>query len=92
MDLYCNFPPLPILGVEVEDVPGMENRVRISWEPNGEDDLAWYSIYRCDSDEEPAIDTAWDRIYNVSAACFTDMNVTDGERYWYRIIAVDMDG
>jgi hypothetical protein len=63
--------------------------VELSWSISPEADFAGYAVYRSD---EP--DAKGERLNSalLSAPTFRDMNVTLGQRYFYRVSAVDQAG
>ena len=86
------FPPAVPQGVEAVIVPetaGMPAYVELAWAISREADLAGYVVYRS---EQP--DTAGSRLSPevLLAPTFRDMTVLSGQRYFYRVAAVDRDG
>jgi len=60
--------------------------IRLSWTPNTEADLAYYSIYRDTSSPATTLYT------NAFTTSWEDVNATPGTTYFYRIRAVDRSG
>jgi hypothetical protein len=92
-EFYCNFPPLPIYGGEVKDLMGEEDAVIISWLPSEDGDIRNYLVYKF-LDEPRTFDPEIAReVFDVGVnSSMIDRNVTDGETYWYAVMAIDMDG
>jgi hypothetical protein len=67
-------------------VPGGGGEVRLSWPAGAEPDLAVYRVYR------EAADGGWQEAGTAEVAAYTDSGLTAGERYSYRIAAVDAAG
>jgi len=83
------FPPAPPEGVIAASAQG---RISLFWTANSEPDVVGYYIYRAPSAEAP--ESAWVRL-NASPhplTTYRDETVRPGERYAYRITAVDRAG
>jgi peptidoglycan/xylan/chitin deacetylase (PgdA/CDA1 family) len=92
-EFYLNIPPAPISRVYIHDQTDQEDALLITWDENPEDDLSYYSIHRFNSIQPPTDLTSADLIYNVTGnTIFVDLNVTDGDLYWYLVVGVDIDG
>ena len=81
-------PPTPPAGLSASPE---DNQVVLSWSSNSEDDLSHYKIYKGDS--SPAA-TLIDSVASNSDGdtSYVDLNVFNGEVYYYRITAVDLAG
>ncbi len=93
------FPPMPPTGLVT--VPGLRDlgggkmaaTLDLSWQPNSEADLEGYQVYRTDlgparPEKTPRRLTA----KPVQGPAYRDMEILAGERYEYRITAVDHSG
>jgi len=86
-DVFPPDPPQGLAAVAVAD--GKILAIDLSWQPNTEDDLAGYVVYRS---EEGG---AWVRISPaalVNVASYRDMSVRAGQTYRYAVTAVDRGG
>jgi len=64
-----------------------EGEIDISWDANTESDLDHYRVERCDSPSFPSPVT-----YTVAGTSHTDSGFGPGDRYYYRVYAVDEGG
>jgi hypothetical protein len=64
--------------------------LQLSWDPNGEEDLMVYNIYRGASNE--FIPGSGNRIASTSAAALFDDAWTWDSGYWYKVTAADIHG
>ncbi len=68
-----------------------DQEVTLLWSPNTESDLHKYNIYRdISSPADILIDSVV--VYSVSDTTYLDLELTNGQIYYYRITAVDSDG
>jgi hypothetical protein len=86
------FPPAAPMGLEVAIVPATPQTptyIELSWAISPEGDLAGYHVYRSTRDDTlgPRINTAL-----LPSPTFRDISVQSGERYFYRVSAVDRAG
>jgi hypothetical protein len=86
------FPPAAPKGLEVIFVPATSSvpaHLELSWSINTETDLAGYNVYR-----SAQLDTLGQRLNAelLPAPVFRDMSVAPGQRYTYRVTAVDRAG
>lgn len=86
------FPPAAPTGVVAAMVPATNQQpayVELSWEANGEPDLAGYWVYRSEDS-----DTQGTRINSelLLSPVFRDTNSSAGKHYFYRVTAVDQAG
>ncbi len=82
------FPPAVPRGLVAVLVPE-EKTIDLSWQPDTEEDLAGYIVYRASSDG------AWKRISGpqpLEGPAFRDPSVEAGQRYRYAVSAVDLTG
>ena len=93
------FPPSAPTGLaSVPGTPGEATpAIELSWDPNGEADLAGYLVERAElpPGTAPASDRlAWTRITRtlLTVPALRDTAVVGGHRYVYRILAVDVAG
>jgi hypothetical protein len=87
--LADTFPPLP--PAELAAVPG-ENAASIdlSWQPVVDNDLAGYLIYRRAANTTAPFQKLTSK--PVTAPAYTDTTTTPGQRYTYRVTAIDATG
>ncbi|MBZ5659775.1 MAG: hypothetical protein LAO08_05150 [Acidobacteriia bacterium] len=86
------FPPAAPVGLEAAVVPATPqgvSYVELSWAISAEPDLAGYRVYRSGRE-----DAAGERLNAelLPSPAFRDMSVMPGERYFYRVSAVDRSG
>lgn len=89
MDALDVFPPAAPTGLAAVATAGVPASVDLNWEPNPEQDLAGYMVYRRE-DETP-----WRRISGetlVAGPAFHDGDVQPGHTYRYGVSAVDRGG
>jgi hypothetical protein len=81
------FPPQPPTGLTA--VPGVGSTIDLSWEPVADTDLAGYHVYR-----RAATETAFQRLTAkpVIGPAFTDTTAVAGQRYIYKVTAIDTTG
>ena len=79
-----NLPPHRVDGVY--SVTG-DNQVTVYWRPNQEDDISYYTVYR---NSQPT--GTFTLIGQTSGTSFIDLNVTNGQTYYYAVAAVDFSG
>ncbi len=77
-------PPSPPTGIVV--ING-DNRVDLSWAQNTEDDVAGYNIYTSSS-----YDGRYVLIGSTDKNYFVDLDVTNGNTYYYAVTAYDFNG
>ena len=85
------FPPAPPTGLAgVAGCVGRELGVDLSWEPNGERDLAGYFVYRADGVEGGE----WTKlmVQPVAAPEFRDTGIRAGGPLRFRVTAIDRSG
>lgn len=86
------FPPATPQGLEAVIVPetaGVPSYVELVWNISPEADLMGYAVFRSEQS-----DTTGERLTpeSLSAPTFRDMTVASGQRYFYRVEAIDRDG
>ena len=74
----------PAIPTGLAATPG-DNSVSLAWTPNGETDLWGYGVYRADP---PAYDY-YNSIASVTDNNYADNSVTNGNTYYYVVIAID---
>jgi fibronectin type 3 domain-containing protein len=79
--------PLPQMVQNLQATTAEPKKIRISWNENSENDLAFYNIYRSDSSNGN-----YDYYVKLNETEFTDEINEDGKNYFYQITAVDKDG
>ena len=90
------FPPAAPTGLEA--VPGgvaeAEHSIDLSWTPNTDSDLAGYLVYRqqVSSSSSPAGSTARLTSTPIVAPAYQDRTAIAGQRYAYRVTAIDTSG
>ena len=77
----------PAIPRGVQSITGDE-KVTVEWYPNGENDLAGYSVWRSRDDRD------FDLLDEVSAdtTSYVDRDVRNGETYYYAVAAFDTQG
>lgn len=81
--LPANEAPARVTGLQAQPGDGV---VRLSWDPNTEDDLAGYNVYR-------SLDGAhFNRIGSTTEPRFTAEGLQNGYTYFFRVSAVDVYG
>ncbi|MBN2072128.1 MAG: hypothetical protein JW814_11795 [Candidatus Krumholzibacteriota bacterium] len=90
MEVPADTPPSPPRGVYTVNY---DLQVSICWEPNPEEDVRYYDIYRSEE-----LDGLYDFIGYIEddypsedpwVYCYDDVTVTNGVRYFYSVVAVD---
>jgi hypothetical protein len=90
------FPPQRPAGLEA--IPGSDPQtpaaIDLSWEPNGEVDLAGYLVYRQSLDEQGAATGPAVKLTPapVATPAFRDLTAVPGQSYAYQVLAVDQAG
>jgi hypothetical protein len=90
------FPPQRPTGLEA--IPGSDPQhpaaIDLSWEPNGEADLAGYLLYRqpVDASGAPTGPAVQVTASPIPAPAFSDLTAVAGESYAYQVVAVDQTG
>lgn len=76
----------PAIPRGVRSITG-DGKVTVEWYPNGEDDLAGYSVWRSGDDKD------FDLLDEVSAdtTSYVDRDVRNGETYYYAVAAFDKE-
>ncbi len=88
---YDDDPPASVSGLKWE-IMKIEDRDRavLDWEPNRENDLCYYRVYRS---EKPEVEISPRRqIASTISNQFIDKSVHNMPKYYYRVIAVDQSG
>ncbi|MEK6690269.1 MAG: fibronectin type III domain-containing protein [Nitrospirota bacterium] len=78
--------PKPVMGFNATQLE--VKQVSLSWQPNPEKDIAKYVIYRGDDSNSV---TKHVQDVPTSATNFTDRDLKDGTKYYYRVRAIDND-
>jgi hypothetical protein len=90
------FPPQRPTGLEA--IPGSDPQnpaaIDLSWEPNGEVDLAGYLVYRQSLDAHGAANGPAVQLTPspVATPAFRDLSAVSGQSYAYQVLAVDQAG
>jgi hypothetical protein len=104
LEMRDTFPPKPPTGLETiagsstpdTAVAGAKHQpyIDLSWEPNGEPDLAGYRVYRqlARPDGSPQGPLARLTALPISVPAYRDVAVTPGQGYIYSVTAVDAAG
>jgi hypothetical protein len=90
VDVVDTFPPAVPRGLVAVFAPP-EKTIDLSWEPDTEDDLAGYIVYR--RDQNPAENDAWKRISGgepLVGPAFRDSTIQPGHSYRYAVTAIDL--
>jgi hypothetical protein len=88
VDVADTFPPAVPQGLVAVLVPE-EKTIDLSWQPDTEEDLAGYIVYRAESD------ASWIRISGaqpLEGPAFRDRTVEPGHSYRYTVSAIDLTG
>jgi hypothetical protein len=88
VDVVDTFPPAVPQGLVTVWV-AEEKTIDLSWQPDTDDDLAGYIVYRAEGD------SAWKRISPLTPlipAAFRDSSVQPGHSYRYAVTAIDLTG
>lgn len=92
LTVYTSVPddtrPAPVGGVT--SWPGPDGRCRVTWDPNAEDDICYYRVYRgVRADFVP--DTA-SQIGSITGTELIDRDTNPALRAFYKVVAVDRSG
>ena len=88
VDVADAFPPAVPQGLVAVLVPE-EKTIDLSWQPDTEEDLAGYIVYRAESDSD------WKRISGaqpLNGPAYRDATVEAGHSYRYAVSAIDLTG
>jgi hypothetical protein len=86
------FPPATPTNLEITVIPATNQApayVELSWAISSEADLAGYSVYRGERDDEPGERISMEIL---PSPTFRDISVVSGKRYYYRVSALDRAG
>jgi hypothetical protein len=86
------FPPAIPSGLEVALIPATGQTpayVELSWAISAEPDLAGYYVYRSEDENSPGERISTEML---PSPAFRDISVQSGERYFYRVSALDRSG
>ena len=92
------FPPQPPAGLAAVAGGGQTASIDLSWRPGAEADLAGYNVYRTEVGSDGLLSGSangmWQRVNKglVAVPAFEDMTAGPGQRYGYRVTAVDDEG
>ena len=89
LDVFPPVAPKGLAAVAIAAQNGTPAAIDLSWQPNTEDDLAGYIVYRREDDG------AWRRISPTQpliGPAFHDSGVEPGHTYHYAISAIDQGG
>jgi hypothetical protein len=92
VNVYPPRAPRGLAAVATAGTEGSGPAIDLNWQPNTEDDLAGYIVYRRDANETAI---AWQRIspsQPVVGPAYHDANVQPGHTYAYAVSAVDEQG
>jgi hypothetical protein len=90
------FPPQRPTGLEA--IPGSDphnpTAIDLSWEPNGEFDLAGYLVYRQSLDDRGAATGPAVQLTStpIATPAFRDLTAAPGQSYAYQVLAIDQAG
>ena len=79
-------PPATPTGLTVADVSGAEGSLFISWSANSESDLSNYTLYFSSDNSSFSAET------QTTTTNYTDSSLTDGNTYYYKLMALDTSG
>ena len=82
----ADIPQTPLLHPQASAIP-QQNAIRIEWDPNTEENLAGYRIYRSTSAKEEDFQTI--AAASEQDSYYEDADVSIGIKYYYRISAFD---
>ena len=88
VDVIDIFPPAVLQGLAAVLVPE-EKTIDLSWQPDTDEDLAGYIVYRSESDGD------WKRISGAQplvGSSYRDATVEQGHSYRYAVTAIDLTG
>lgn len=88
-DIFPPSAPRGLLAVFVPPEPGTAAHIDLSWDVNPETDVAGYNVYK--SEQEGRRGTRLNQQLLPTPA-FSDMSTVAGQRYFYRVTAVDRSG
>jgi len=94
VEVIDNFPPAVPTGLAAVLVPE-EKTIDLSWQPDTEEDLAGYIVYRASEPENGNSAVNWTRISGsqpLQAPAFRDTHVEPGHTYRYAVSAIDLTG
>jgi len=94
VDVIDNFPPAVPTGLAAVLV-AEEKTIDLSWQPDTEEDLAGYIVYRAPADPGTEGSSGWTRISGpqpVASPAFRDTHIEAGHSYRYAISAIDLTG
>ncbi len=91
IDVIDTFPPAIPHGLVAVYVPE-DKTLDLSWEPDTEQDLAGYIVYRADADADPVTWTRVSPAPPLSGTAYRDRTVEPGKRYRYAVTAIDQTG
>jgi len=94
VDVIDTFPPAVPTGLAAVLVPN-EKTIDLSWQPDSEEDLAGYIVYRAAGDLDNAGPANWTRISGpqpIASPVFRDSHIESGHRYRYAVSAIDQTG
>jgi len=90
VDVIDTFPPAVPQGLVAVLVPE-QNTIDLSWQPDTEEDLAGYIVYRTGGEEA----RAWKRISGsvpIAGPAYRDSSIEPGRSYRYAVSAIDLTG
>jgi len=79
-------PPSAPTGLTVTDVSGEEGQLQINWNANVESDFANYTLYFSSDNSTFTAET------QTTSTSYTDTSLTDGNTYYYKVMAMDESG
>ncbi len=80
-------PPSPPTGLTAE--PGQRGEINLAWDPNQENDMAGYFVYRSTSPKGPFTKITAEIVPH---AHYKDTGLPDGKTFYYVVTAVDASG
>jgi hypothetical protein len=93
-DMIDTFPPAVPQGLVAVLVPE-EKTIDLSWQPDTEEDLAGYIVYRADANADADRSADWKRISGaqpLAGPAFRDATAQQGHSYRYSVSAIDLTG
>ncbi|MGH9774021.1 MAG: fibronectin type III domain-containing protein [Candidatus Acidiferrales bacterium] len=88
-DIFPPAAPKGLVVVPVAAAASIPAHLELSWDINSETDLAGYNVYRSGQSSAPGEKLNRDLL---SSPVFRDMTAETGQRYFYRVTAVDRAG